>query len=251
MPPSCLTASVKEIPGWAFDAAVLRLPAALPSPAVGVGQSFRSMPFLPPSDVGVGNNPDPVAAMRGAQVGSRYAVPLRVIPDRGQVTQDDGESAASEDGDVLDNHEAGPKIANESGKMEPEAGPRACNTSVLAGLAEVLAGEAAADDIDGSVPSSKLGCVQLRDIVVAVNVGPMAGKNCPAVGVDFAEGDGAEAGALEAETEAADSAEEVEDIQSRPMGYHRSSATPAHMPATKTITYIIRSPPARPPCRTD
>jgi len=36
---------------------------------------------------GVGNNPDSVASVRGANGGSWYAVPLCVIPDLGQVSE--------------------------------------------------------------------------------------------------------------------------------------------------------------------
>jgi len=37
--------------------------------------------------VGVGHNEDAVTAVRGADGGSRYAVPLRVVPDLGQVSK--------------------------------------------------------------------------------------------------------------------------------------------------------------------
>jgi len=37
--------------------------------------------------VGVGNQEDPITSVRGADGGRWYAVPLRVIPDRGQITE--------------------------------------------------------------------------------------------------------------------------------------------------------------------
>ena len=46
--------------------------------------------------LGVGNEPDPVAAVRGADGGSRYAVPLRVVPARGQVCEYNVESSSKE-----------------------------------------------------------------------------------------------------------------------------------------------------------
>jgi hypothetical protein len=56
---------------------------------------------------GVGNNPDPVAAVRGADGGRRYAIPLRVIPARGQVSEYVSHSANKEPWNVLHEHEPG------------------------------------------------------------------------------------------------------------------------------------------------
>ena len=41
----------------------------------------------PLSTLGVGQNPDSVSSVRGTNVGSWYAVPFRVIPDLGQVSE--------------------------------------------------------------------------------------------------------------------------------------------------------------------
>jgi hypothetical protein len=40
-----------------------------------------------PLAVGVGNNPEAVSLVSGANVGSWYAMPLRIVPDRGQVSE--------------------------------------------------------------------------------------------------------------------------------------------------------------------
>jgi hypothetical protein len=57
--------------------------------------------------VGVGHDPDPVAAVRGTD-GSRWdAVPLRVIPARGQVAENVAHSSNKEPWDVLHEHPAG------------------------------------------------------------------------------------------------------------------------------------------------
>jgi hypothetical protein len=45
---------------------------------------------------GVGHKPDPVPPVRGANGRSRYAVPLRVIPARGQVSENTSESPTKE-----------------------------------------------------------------------------------------------------------------------------------------------------------
>jgi hypothetical protein len=58
---------------------------------------------------GVGHDVDPVTEVRGTDGGSRYAVPLRVIPERGQVPEYVSEPSVSpkEPWDVLHEHEAG------------------------------------------------------------------------------------------------------------------------------------------------
>jgi hypothetical protein len=52
--------------------------------------------------VGVGNDEDSVAKMRGTDVCRRHAVPLRVIPARGQVAENFGHASSNkEPWDVL------------------------------------------------------------------------------------------------------------------------------------------------------
>jgi hypothetical protein len=51
-------------------------------------RSFDLLVFnqaIPSEAFGVGQNPNPISAVHGANVGSRYAMPLRIIPDLGQV----------------------------------------------------------------------------------------------------------------------------------------------------------------------
>lgn len=187
-----------------------------------VAYSFRPSPghplLLVPLELadGVGNDPDSVPLVRRTNVGSRYAMPLRVIPDRGQVSEDGAESAAPERGDVFDDHPPWSKVANESSEVSPQTRPLACKTSTFAGEGDVLARKSAADEVDPSVAANKLGCVQLRDVVVAIDTGPTLGEHLSAVGFDFAEGNGAHAGALKPEAESADAGEEVEDIHGAP-----------------------------------
>jgi len=98
--------------------------------------------------VGVCNKPEPVASVRGANGRSRDAVPLRVIPARGQVSENTLKPPSKESCDVLHDDVAGSKLANESRVLAPKT--RACpvDSSALAGEADVLAGESAAEDVD-------------------------------------------------------------------------------------------------------
>jgi hypothetical protein len=60
----------------------------------------------------VGHNPNAVAAMRGANGGSWYAVPDRVIPARGQVSDDFAHASSKEGCDVFHDDEPGLYLAN-------------------------------------------------------------------------------------------------------------------------------------------
>jgi hypothetical protein len=68
--------------------------------------------------VGIGNAEPSVAAVRGADGGSWYAIPPKVVPDRGQVRSDDlgrDESVVTSNKDswnVLHEHVAGTYSAN-------------------------------------------------------------------------------------------------------------------------------------------
>jgi hypothetical protein len=50
---------------------------------------------------GVGNNPDPITDVRGTDGRSRYAIPFRVIPDRGKVADHFIDSPSKESCHVL------------------------------------------------------------------------------------------------------------------------------------------------------
>jgi hypothetical protein len=57
--------------------------------------------------VGVGHDEDPVTSVRGADGCRRYAVPLSVIPARGQVCEYLSHSSRKESWDVLHHDEPG------------------------------------------------------------------------------------------------------------------------------------------------
>ena len=83
-------------------------------------------------------------------------------------------------------------------------------------MRNILAWEPAADDIHGNAICPEAIGSENCDIVVAGDAGPVLGEDAAAVGIDLAEGDGSHAGALEAEGEAANAAEKVEDIHKMP-----------------------------------
>jgi hypothetical protein len=56
---------------------------------------------------GVGNHEDPVTSVRGTDGGSGYAIPLRVIPDRGQVCEYVSHPSSKQAWDVLQDRVTG------------------------------------------------------------------------------------------------------------------------------------------------
>jgi hypothetical protein len=78
-------------------------------------------------------------------------MPFRIKPDFGQVSENGSEPSSSESWDVFDDHPSGPNCANDPSKIVPKTGPLACESCTLASDADVLAGEAAADEIDAEI----------------------------------------------------------------------------------------------------
>jgi hypothetical protein len=81
--------------------------------AIGVGSQARQPgcfiidgeSWLPVS-VGVANQPEPISDMRGANCGSRYNLPFRIIPDLGQVSENASHPETKQAWDVLHDDEA-------------------------------------------------------------------------------------------------------------------------------------------------
>jgi hypothetical protein len=132
-------------------------------------------------------------------------MPFRVIPDLGQVSEYGAHPSIKQRCDVFHDDEARSYLANEARELSPETGPLACNASLRAGVADVLAGEAATDDIDSWGISGKLVCIEGSYVIPDWHVGPMLLEDCAAVGIDFTETDGLHPGSLKPETKTADS----------------------------------------------
>ena len=124
---------------------------------------------------GVGNNPQSGAKVRGADVGRSYAIPFRIVPEKGQVSENNSKPSTSERCDVLHDDDFGSKLANESGILPPQARSFTLDASARAGKADVLAGEPAAD---GANPNSVCGQSFSRegaDVVINLHPREMMG----------------------------------------------------------------------------
>jgi len=103
--------------------------------------------------VGVGSNkPEPVALMRGANVGSSQHCPPTVIPDRGQITEHSVESSSKDCWAVLHVCESRSNLANDPRHVGPEPAALAVDAPPFAGRADVLAREAARNHVNNSAP---------------------------------------------------------------------------------------------------
>jgi hypothetical protein len=126
---------------------------------------------------GVGKDEHPLSAVRGADLGCAEQTPPSIEPELGQRPENVSE-ISSELWHVLHENEIGSKYANAPLELRPEAGAGAGDALSLAGDGQVLAGEAAADEIDG-----RSGGVDIADILETCGRRVVLTQHCPGVGV--------------------------------------------------------------------
>jgi hypothetical protein len=121
-------------------------------------RSYGRLVVYPLLTVGVGtsfsDDPNPLASMRRANGGRSQHSPFSIVPERGQVTEDDTESANSESWGVFHEDEAGLYLANDPRHLSPEPRPLAVEACARAGDADILAREAARNDVNNASPRS-------------------------------------------------------------------------------------------------
>ncbi len=74
---------------------------------------------LNPFAVGVGNDPDAISDVICTKGGSWYAVPFRIIPERGQVSENVSHPETKQAWRVFHDDEAGSNVANKTGVIAP------------------------------------------------------------------------------------------------------------------------------------
>jgi hypothetical protein len=116
-----------------------------------------------------------------------YTFPESIIPERGKISQNVSSSGTKDAWHVFSNDEAGSNLANKSPELLPETSSLTRDTSALSSEADVLAGEAAADDINGnSISGKSVGC-EFSDIVVDRHLRPVFAQHRAAIRLDFAK----------------------------------------------------------------
>lgn len=151
--------------------------------------------------------------MRGAHGSRRYAIPFKIKPARGQLSSHGSHSSMKEVCHVLHDDVAGSNHANGAHHLPEESRTGSGKAGALAEGADVLAREAAANDI--SLSLLKLG---LLNIAVDLSGWEMTAQHVGAVGIDLHRADRLEpARALEPQVKATDTCEEAKDaIRHRP-----------------------------------
>ncbi len=144
---------------------------------------------------GVYHDPEPVAAVIGADGGSRYAIPACCIPDLGQVSLNAAKVAVrpgKQCWDVLQKGPSGPDLSKYANGVRPHIA-RVVAGKLPSGGAERLAREARSDDIHKAAPGLAAKCANIvpDGCVVEQAVSDAGLEDLGAVGIGFNVADGA------------------------------------------------------------
>jgi hypothetical protein len=165
-----------------------------PEHGLGVGRGARKFLGERPADrsatpfvllaSGVGNNPYPVSSVRGANGARRYAMPFRVMPDLGQVSEYRVQPSTKQRCHVLQHRVSRSNHAKGSNNFPVESGTGAGKSGAFAGKADVLTRKACADNI-------RLAPLEIvsRYVVVARHMRPVFRQHGAGVGLHFAKAD--------------------------------------------------------------
>jgi len=104
----------------------------------------------------VGNNPNPLAQMGRADIGSSQHSPSRIKPQRGQVSEDGAKSANNEHWRVFHEDESGSYFADDSRHFHPESAAFSSDAGPFAGCGYVLARKPARYHVNNASPRSSV-----------------------------------------------------------------------------------------------
>ena len=99
----------------------------------------------------MGQEPEPLPLVRGANGGRREQTPFRIEPELGKVGEDVRETVPNKSGDVLQEDESRSHVSDDPGDVGPEPS-LIIDTSTVACCRERLAGKAGSDEIHSSAP---------------------------------------------------------------------------------------------------
>lgn len=183
--------------------------------------------------IGVGNKPCPVTSVRGTN-GERWnAVPLRIVPDRGQRSENVAEPSIQQLWAVFQRNPLRSKLANEAEKFPPQSASFSFKAKAGTARRKILAGESATDGIDGNSIGSKSVTGQRPNIIIAGDIGPVLRQHTAREFFDLAEGDRLKAAsAFKPKAEPSDAAEKIEYAQLlHLLALHRSKPSRTITPA--------------------
>ena len=141
-------------------------------------------------------------------MGSTHHERPAIVSRRFQAADDPVRAANTQRRDVLNQHPTWPAFDDEAQHVLPQATALAIHSGARPGGADILAREAAADDVGGLDPVGlQTGCGQGLHVVVAGDLGPMTAEDGTGEARLFAERGRGEARSFEPEGEPADAAE--------------------------------------------
>lgn len=180
-----------------------------PSGFARIGQPDRPM-----LAVGVGHHEQAFPHMWGTHGARGKHAPLRIEPERGQVTEQppESDSISKESCDVLHEHVPRSYLANHVEEPRPSP-PLVSDPTAAARRGEWLAGETSGDHVNrgttGPPPPGGGGA----NVVMAGHLRPMSGKNRAAERVDLDLPDHAHPRALQTQVEPADAGEQRQHVE--------------------------------------
>jgi hypothetical protein len=141
----------------------------------------------------LGFDPDAIPLVRRSNIGSSQHSPSAVIPERGQVTEDNSESPSNESWTVFHEDVSGSNFANDARHVGPHSAALSGDSCALAGNADVLAGKPSSHDVNNAAPRSSVKCPNVipnrerREKAVVLSLG----KNSGGVWLPFNSADAA------------------------------------------------------------
>jgi hypothetical protein len=144
--------------------------------------------------------------MRGTNGGRRNAIPFRIEPARGQVSENSSNPPAKQSCDVFHENESGSYLANDPSEFGPQSASFAVNTCALPRVTNVLAREAAGDEV-GDFGQALTG--NSPHVFKPWHVRPMLRQHAPAKRVNLHLSHAPHPGTLQAKVDAADAGEQA------------------------------------------
>lgn len=140
---------------------------------------------------GVGQQPKSGAPVGSTDRSSGVTTPLRIIPCRGKLGEDDVKPLVDNGGHIFKEDKGWAAFSDDAHDFVEQATPRASVDAQLpSGTADVLAGEPGGNNVDGV---GQIGCCEVSDIgqdrcTVEVTALDASKQHSPAEGIDFAVG---------------------------------------------------------------
>jgi hypothetical protein len=142
-----------------------------------------------------GNDPNPFTLVSCANIGSRKHSPSRIIPHRGQVSENDSKSPESESWAVFHKRKSRSYFANDASHLAPESGAFSVDAFAVCSACgtDVLTRESSRHNVNSASPDS---AIERRNVIpdrecVEASIGLSCEQDASGVGINLNSADGA------------------------------------------------------------